>query len=584
MQRMVEFGVPRRIVAFVMPTGYSFNLDGSTLYLGVATLFVAQAAGVDLTLGQQLVIMLTLLITSKGIAAVPRASLVVLAGVLTSWGLPLEGIAVILAVDEFMDMARTMVNLVGNCLATAVVGRWEGELAIPPDGKLALESAPAARQSAPGPIRLSCGPLVPNPDPNPGAPCRHLAASIALLFAVAVAIPAAAQQRPAAPRPAAARSARRRSPTWPTRSRSTPRRRARRSLRVAMTFDAGSGAGPVLLSLPVWTPGAYEVSDFAKRVLNFAAESNGRPLRMGQARPGHLAHPRRRRAGHGAVRLPRRSAGQCDGMVPPRLRDVQRDQHLPLRRGAAARVSRERRRSHPARLDGGHRNARRRRRPARTARATTTTSWTCRSSSGRFDYDSMAVEGKTHRLASYPAGTLQGRGPDGLLGRRSARWCRRMSAVFQETPWETYTTFLIFDSTYRRRQRARAPELARRHLRRAGDRQPAPRLHHRARDLSCLEREAAAPRRDGPLPLRPLAADAMAVGERGYHRLLRRSRAGAGRHRGLDGVLRAHRGEGAARGRGAADGARGHLALDLDPSGGRQRRACTTRRARWPDS
>jgi proton glutamate symport protein len=148
MQRMVEFGVPRRIVAFVMPTGYSFNLDGSTLYLGVATLFVAQAAGVHLTVGQQLLIMLTLLITSKGIAAVPRASLVVLAGVLTSWGLPLEGIAVILAVDEFMDMARTMVNLVGNCLATAVVGRWEGELAIPPDGALALEGAPSVAERA----------------------------------------------------------------------------------------------------------------------------------------------------------------------------------------------------------------------------------------------------------------------------------------------------------------------------------------------------------------------------------------------------------------------------------------------------
>jgi proton glutamate symport protein len=103
---------------------------------------------VHLTVGQQLVIMLTLLITSKGIAAVPRASLVVLAGVLTSWGLPLEGIAVILAVDEFMDMARTMVNLVGNCLATAVVGRWEGELAIPPDGALALDSAPPAAERA----------------------------------------------------------------------------------------------------------------------------------------------------------------------------------------------------------------------------------------------------------------------------------------------------------------------------------------------------------------------------------------------------------------------------------------------------
>jgi proton glutamate symport protein len=127
MQRMIEFGVPRRIVAFVMPTGYSFNLDGSTLYLGVASLFVAQAAGVELSIGQQVFMMLTLLITSKGIAAVPRASLVVLAGTLSAFKLPLEGIAVILAVDELMDMARTMVNLVGNCLATAIMGRWEGE-------------------------------------------------------------------------------------------------------------------------------------------------------------------------------------------------------------------------------------------------------------------------------------------------------------------------------------------------------------------------------------------------------------------------------------------------------------------------
>ena len=128
MQRMTEFGVPRRIVAFVIPTGYSFNLDGSTLYLGVASIFVAQAAGVELTLAQQLFMMFTLLITSKGIAAVPRASLVVLSGTLTAFGLPLEGVAVILGVDELMDMARTMVNLVGNCLATAVVARWEGEL------------------------------------------------------------------------------------------------------------------------------------------------------------------------------------------------------------------------------------------------------------------------------------------------------------------------------------------------------------------------------------------------------------------------------------------------------------------------
>jgi proton glutamate symport protein len=154
MQRMIEFGVPRRIVAFVIPTGYSFNLDGSTLYLGVASLFVAQAAGVELSLQKQLLLMLTLLITSKGIAAVPRASLIVLSGALTSFGLPLEGVAVILGVDELMDMARTMINLVGNCLATVIMGRWEGEF--DPDAQ------PAAAAVAPAgvavrPIQASPG-------------------------------------------------------------------------------------------------------------------------------------------------------------------------------------------------------------------------------------------------------------------------------------------------------------------------------------------------------------------------------------------------------------------------------------------
>ncbi|MGI9078862.1 MAG: dicarboxylate/amino acid:cation symporter [Gemmatimonadaceae bacterium] len=127
MQEMEAIGVPKRIVAFVMPTGYSFNLDGTTLYLAVASIFAAQAAGIDLTLGQQLVMMLTLMLTSKGVAAVPRASLVILSGTLATFGLPLEAVAVILGVDELMDMARTTVNLVGNCLATVVMARWEGE-------------------------------------------------------------------------------------------------------------------------------------------------------------------------------------------------------------------------------------------------------------------------------------------------------------------------------------------------------------------------------------------------------------------------------------------------------------------------
>lgn len=128
MTAMERFGVPRRIVAFVMPTGYSFNLDGSTLYLALASVFVAQAAGIDMPLSQQLLMMLTLMLTSKGVAAVPRASLVILSGALASFGLPLEGVAVILGVDAVMDMARTSINLVGNCLATAVMARWEGEL------------------------------------------------------------------------------------------------------------------------------------------------------------------------------------------------------------------------------------------------------------------------------------------------------------------------------------------------------------------------------------------------------------------------------------------------------------------------
>jgi proton glutamate symport protein len=126
LENMERFGVPKHIVALVLPAGYSFNLDGSTLYLSLAAMFVAQAAGVHMPFGTQLLMLLTLMLTSKGVAGVPRASLVILAGTLASFGLPVEGIAVILGVDELMDMARTSVNLLGNCLATAVVARWEG--------------------------------------------------------------------------------------------------------------------------------------------------------------------------------------------------------------------------------------------------------------------------------------------------------------------------------------------------------------------------------------------------------------------------------------------------------------------------
>ncbi len=126
LENMENFGVPKHIVAFVIPTGYSFNLDGSTLYLSLASMFVAQAAGVHLSFGQQLLMMLTLMLTSKGVAGVPRGALVILTGALTTFHLPLEGAAVLLGVDALMDMGRTSINVVGNCLASAVVARWEG--------------------------------------------------------------------------------------------------------------------------------------------------------------------------------------------------------------------------------------------------------------------------------------------------------------------------------------------------------------------------------------------------------------------------------------------------------------------------
>ena len=126
MENMERLGVPRRIVGFVLPTGYSFNLDGTTLYLSLASIFVAQAAGVHLSWPQQIIMLLTLMLTSKGVAGVPRASLVILLGTLASFNLPAEGVIVILGVDELMDMARTCVNVIGNCLATVVVARWEG--------------------------------------------------------------------------------------------------------------------------------------------------------------------------------------------------------------------------------------------------------------------------------------------------------------------------------------------------------------------------------------------------------------------------------------------------------------------------
>ena len=125
MSIMEKFGVPKSIVGFVMPTGYTFNLDGSTLYLAMAVLFSTQLVGINLSIEQQLVIMFALMLTSKGVAGVPRASLIVLAGTLTSFNIPVLGVAILLGIDQILDMGRTAVNLIGNCVATVVIARWE---------------------------------------------------------------------------------------------------------------------------------------------------------------------------------------------------------------------------------------------------------------------------------------------------------------------------------------------------------------------------------------------------------------------------------------------------------------------------
>jgi len=133
MENMEKMGVPREVVAFVIPTGYSFNLDGSTLYLSIAAVFAAQASGINLSISQQLLIGFTMIFASKGVAGVPRASIVVLAGTLPSFGVSLEAVAIILGVDTILDMGRTTINVVGNCLASVVMAKWEkrfGEKAV----------------------------------------------------------------------------------------------------------------------------------------------------------------------------------------------------------------------------------------------------------------------------------------------------------------------------------------------------------------------------------------------------------------------------------------------------------------------
>ena len=128
LRNIERLGVPSRIASFVLPTGYAFNMDGTTLYLAIASVFVAQAAGINMSLSQQIPMMLTLMLTSKGLAGMPRASLVILSGTLVQFGLPVEGVAVILGVDALMDMARTSLNVVGNCLAAVLMARWDGSL------------------------------------------------------------------------------------------------------------------------------------------------------------------------------------------------------------------------------------------------------------------------------------------------------------------------------------------------------------------------------------------------------------------------------------------------------------------------
>jgi Na+/H+-dicarboxylate symporter len=136
LEQLDKFGVPNRISSFVLPLGYSFNLDGSMMYCAFATIFIAQAYGIDLTVGQQMTMLLLLMVTSKGMAAVPRASLVVIAATLHFFGIPEAGLLLILGIDQFLDMGRSATNVVGNAVATAVVAKWEGELGEPlPEGE-----------------------------------------------------------------------------------------------------------------------------------------------------------------------------------------------------------------------------------------------------------------------------------------------------------------------------------------------------------------------------------------------------------------------------------------------------------------
>jgi Na+/H+-dicarboxylate symporter len=145
LEALDKFGVPTRISSFVLPLGYSFNLDGSMMYMTFASIFIAQLYGINLTTGQEITMLLTLMLTSKGMAAVPRASLVVIAGTMAQFNLPEAGLVLILAVDQFLDMGRTGTNVVGNAVATAVVAKWEGQLDKPEPLDIDTLHAPSSR-------------------------------------------------------------------------------------------------------------------------------------------------------------------------------------------------------------------------------------------------------------------------------------------------------------------------------------------------------------------------------------------------------------------------------------------------------
>ncbi|MEA3046894.1 MAG: hypothetical protein QOJ53_1226 [Sphingomonadales bacterium] len=149
LEALDRFGVPPRIASFVLPLGYSFNLDGSMMYMTFATIFIAQAYGIDLTIGQEITMLLVLMITSKGIAGVPRASLVIIAATLSLFNIPEAGLLLVLAVDHFLDMGRSATNVVGNAVASAVVARWEGHLDSLEPAEIEPPHAPSHRATPP---------------------------------------------------------------------------------------------------------------------------------------------------------------------------------------------------------------------------------------------------------------------------------------------------------------------------------------------------------------------------------------------------------------------------------------------------